>query len=311
MATMKAIRIHQFGDSSVLRLEFIEIPHPQVGEVLVRIAAASVNPVDYKIRQGEFPPVSEDQLPITLGRDFSGVVEQVGSGVGSFVKGDRVFGMVGGDASYAEYAVIKVEHLAKIPENLDFIRAAAVPLAAQTAWQALFDHGHLEAGQRVLIQGASGGVGHFAVQLAAAKGAMVYATGSDKSARFISALGADRVIDYTRERFEDVCSDIDLVINLVSGEMQQRSWAVLRPGGTLVSTLNEPVRNRPDAYGKNSSFFLVEPSGKQLADIAQLIKGELVNVKVNVTFPLKNAAAAQDYLEKSHIEGKVVLTVDG
>ncbi|HEX8544119.1 MAG TPA: NADP-dependent oxidoreductase [Pseudomonas sp.] len=311
MATMKAIRIHQFGDSSVLRLEFIEIPHPQVGEVLVRIAAASVNPVDYKIRQGEFPPVSEEKLPITLGRDFSGVVEQVGSGVGSFAKGDRVFGMVGGDASYAEYAVIKIEHLAKIPENLDFIHAAAVPLAAQTAWQALFDHGHLEAGQRVLIQGASGGVGHFAVQLAAAKGAMVYATGSDKSARFISALGADRVIDYTRERFEDVCSDIDLVVNLVSGEMQQRSWAVLRPGGILVSTLSEPARNRPDAYGKNSRFFLVEPSGAQLADIAQLIKGELVSVKVNVTFPLKSAAAAQDYLEKSHIEGKVVLTVDG
>lgn len=310
MASMKAIRIHQFGDSSVLRLESIEIPYPRVGEVLVRIAAASVNPVDYKIRQGEFPPVSKEMLPITLGRDFSGVVEQVGSGVGTFAKGDRVFGMVGGDASYADYAVIKAEHLAKIPANLDFVSAAAVPLAAQTAWQALFDHGHLEAGQRVLIQGASGGVGHFAVQLAAAKGAMVYATGSGKSAHFIGALGADRVIDYTKERFEDVCSDMDLVINLVSGEMQQRSWAVLRPAGTLISTLSQPVRNRPDAYGKNSSFFLVEPNGAQLEEIAQLIKGELVSVKVNVTFPLKSAAQAQDYLEKSHIEGKVVLTVE-
>ncbi|HEX8595666.1 MAG TPA: NADP-dependent oxidoreductase [Pseudomonas sp.] len=309
MATMKAIRIHQFGDSSVLRLEYVEIPHPHVGEVLVRIAAASVNPVDYKIRQGEFAPVDKSMLPITLGRDFSGVVEQVGSGVGSFVKGDRVFGMVGGDASYADYAVVNAGHLARIPENLDFIRAAAVPLAAQTAWQALFDHGQLEAGQRVLIQGASGGVGHFAVQLAAAKGAMVFATGSEKSRQFISTLGADRFIDYTKERFEDVCSDMDLVINLVSGEMQQRSWAVLRPGGTLVSTLGQPARDRPDAYGKNGLFFLVEPSGTQLEEIAQLIRGELVNVKINVTFPLKSAAQAQDYLEKCHVEGKVVLAV--
>jgi NADPH:quinone reductase-like Zn-dependent oxidoreductase len=311
MATMKAIRIHRFGDSSVLQLESIEIPHPQVGEVLVRIAAASVNPVDYKIRQGEFPPVTRDMLPITLGRDFSGVVEQVGSGVGSFVKGDRVFGMVGGDASYADYAVIKADHLAKVPENLDLIRAAAVPLAAQTAWQALFDHGHLEAGQRVLIQGASGGVGHFAVQFAAARGAMVFATGSEKTRQFITSLGADRVIDYAHERFEDVCHDMDLVINLVSGDMQQRAWAVLRPGGTLVSTLSPPARDRPDAYGKNSRFFLVEPSGRQLEEIAHLMQGELVDVKLSVTFPLKSAAQAQDYLERSHVEGKVVLTVEG
>jgi NADPH:quinone reductase-like Zn-dependent oxidoreductase len=307
---MKAIRIHRFGDSSVLRFEYVEIPRPQVGEVLVKIAAASVNPVDYKIRQGEFPPVGADKLPITLGRDFSGVVAQPGSGVGQFVKGDRVFGMVGGDASYADYAVIKASHLAKIPPNLDFIRAAAVPLAAQTAWQALFGHGQLEVGQQVLIQGASGGVGHFAVQLASARGAMVYATGSEKSTRLIQALGADRVIDYKKERFENVCSDLDLVINLVPGDMQQRSWAVLRPGGTLVSTLSLPARNRPDAYGKNSCFFLVEPGGAQLEEIAQLIRGELVNVKINATFPLKYAAQAQDYLEQSHVEGKVVLTMD-
>jgi NADPH:quinone reductase-like Zn-dependent oxidoreductase len=294
----------------VLRFEYVEIPRPQVGEVLVKIAAASVNPVDYKIRQGEFPPVGADKLPITLGRDFSGVVAQLGSGVGQFVKGDRVFGMVGGDASYADYAVIKASHLAKIPPNLDFIRAAAVPLAAQTAWQALFGHGQLEVGQQVLIQGASGGVGHFAVQLASARGAMVYATGSEKSTRLIQALGADRVIDYKKERFENVCSDLDLVINLVPGDMQQRSWAVLRPGGTLVSTLSLPARNRPDAYGKNSCFFLVEPGGAQLEEIAQLIRGELVNVKINATFPLKYAAQAQDYLEQSHVEGKVVLTMD-
>lgn len=311
MATMKAIRIHHFGDSGVMRYEYVDIPRPNVGEVLVRIAAASVNPVDYKIREGEFPPIGEDQLPLTLGRDFAGVIEQVGSGVGRFAKGDRVFGMVGGDASYADYAVINSEYLAKIPQGMDFIHAAAVPLAAQTAWQALFEHGQLQAGQQVLIQGASGGVGHFAVQLANAKGATVYATGSGKSQHFISTLGADRVIDYRKERFEDVCSRLDLVINLVPGDMQSRSWAVLRRGGKLVSTLSPPARNRPDARGKEGIFFLVKPDGQQLEEIAKMIADGLVKVRLNVTFALPNAAQAQDYLEKSHIEGKVVLTVQG
>jgi len=311
MASMKAARIHEFGGPKVIQIEQIPIPQPGKGEVLIRIAAASVNPVDYKIREGKFPPVTAKQLPVTLGRDFSGMVEQVGSGVEGFTKGRRVFGMVGGDASYAEYAVIKAAYLAPIPVSFDFLSAAAVPLAAQTAWQALFTNGQLKAGQSVLIQGASGGVGHFAVQLAKARGATVYATGSEKSKDFIKSLGADYVIEYGKQHFEDVCSDLDLVVNLVSGDMQQRAWSVLREGGILVSTLSKPDAGRPDAQGKRGVFFLVEPSGSQLQEIADMMASGKLQITLDMTFELDKAAQAQRYLEEAHVQGKVVLSIVG
>lgn len=309
MTTMNAARIHQFGSADVIHMESVEIPTPAPDEVLIQVGAASINPVDYKIREGQFPPVQADQLPLTLGRDLAGIVQAVGSGVSNVRKGDAVFSMVGADGSYADYALVKASYVASVPPKLDFATAASVPLAAQTAWQALFDHGKLQAEQSVLIHGASGGVGHFAVQLAKAAGATVYATASAENLEFLRSLGADLAIDYEAQHFEHICQDIDLVVDLVAGETQERSWAVLREGGRLVSTLSEPTSERPEAQGKIGTFFLVEPDGEQLEKIARLIESGQVRPVLSKTFPLEEVAEAQDFLEHSHVKGKVVLVV--
>lgn len=309
MTTMNAARIHQFGGSDVIHMESIDIPTPAPDEVLIQVGAASINPVDYKIREGQFPPVQADQLPLTLGRDLAGIVQAVGSRVGNVHKGDAVFSMVGADGSYADYALVKASYVAPVPPKLDFATAASIPLAAQTAWQALFVHGGLQAEQSVLIHGASGGVGHFAVQLAKAAGATVYATASADNLEFLRSLGADLAIDYEAQHFENICQDIDLVVDLVAGETQERSWAVLREGGTLVSTLSEPKSDRPEAQGKVGKFFLVEPDGEQLEKIANLIESGQVRPVLSKTFPLEEVAEAQDFLEHSHVKGKVVLVV--
>ncbi len=307
MSTMKAIRIEQYGGPEVMRYVDIEVPEPNAGEVLVKVAAAGVDPVDYKIRQGHF--LGEDKLPRTLGRELAGTIERLGEGVSGLQQGDTVFGMIGDDGGYAEYACIAAANLARVPQTLDLVSAAGVPLAAHTAWQALFDHGGLTSGQQVLIHGGSGGVGHFAVQFAKARGANVYATGSDKSQAFLRSLGADRPIDYKQERFEDVCQDIDVVIDLIGGETQQRSWAVLREGGIIVSTLEEPKQEAPDAQGKRGVHFMAQPNGAQLEEIASLIDEGKVKVRIDRTFALQQADKAQSYLEQEHVEGKVVLTV--
>lgn len=309
MATMTAARIHQFGGPEVIQIEQVEIPAPGPGQVLVRVAAASINPVDYKIREGEFPPIQQDKLPLTLGRDLSGTVVSLGQGVTQLHQGDRVYAMIGADGGYADYALVQAGHTAKVPDGQDFNLAASVPLAAHTAWQALFDHGHLKAGQKVLIHGGSGGVGHLAVQFAKAANAIVYTTGSQKSLAFLESLGPDRVIDYKAERFEDVCREFDLVIDLIGGQTQDRSWKVLREGGRLVSTLTEPDQNHPDAKGKTGTRFMAEPNGAQLTEISQLIITGKVRPVLARTFTLNKAADAQRYLENEHVEGKVVLAI--
>lgn len=309
MATMKAARIDRFGGPEVIHIEEVPIPRPGAGEVLVRVVAAGVNPVDYKIREGLYPAVTDDLLPLALGRELAGTVESLGEGVTGMSKGDRVFAMIGADGGYAEYARVKLEYLDRVPDHIEMATAAAVPLAGHTAWQALFDQGGLVAGQRVLIHGGSGGVGHFAVQFAKAKGATVYATGSESSLAFIRSLGADRAIDYKAERFEAVCSDLDLVIDLIGGDTQTRSWAVLREGGRLVSTLTEPKQDRPEAKGKHGMRFTAQPSGAQLMEIAALITADKVRPVVHKTFPLEQAAEAQRYLKEEHVQGKIVLVV--
>ncbi|WP_230382346.1 NADP-dependent oxidoreductase [Pseudomonas luteola] len=309
MTTMQAARIHRFGGPDVIRIESISIPEPGPGEILVRVMGAGINPVDFKIREGLFPAVGEAQLPLTLGREMAGTVERLGKGVTGLQLGDKVFGMIGADGGYAEYAVIKAQHVTIIPTGLDWIMAAAVPLAAHTAWQALFDHGKLERGQRVLIHGGSGGVGHFAIQLARECGAVVFTTGSEKSAGFLQSFGIDRFIDYKTEKFEEVCTDLDLVIDLIAGDTQQRSWGVLREGGTMVSTLGEPERKTPEAKGKQGIGFMAQPNGDQLADIAALITKGSVRPIVSRTFPLAKAAEAQHYLEREHVDGKIVLAL--
>ncbi len=308
MATMHAVRIHRFGGPDVLTLDEVAVPRADGDMLLVQVRAASMNPVDYKIRQGAFPPVSAEMLPMTLGRDVSGVV--AADGPGGYRQGDAVFAMLPPDqGGYADYVLAPAGIVAIKPARIDHVHAAAVPLAGLTAWQGLFDHGRLLAGQRVLIHGGGGGVGHLAVQFAKAHGAVVYVTVSDRDLGFMGELGADRAIDYRAERFEDVAQDLDLVYDLIGGETQARSIALVKPGGRLVSTLAAPPEAPCRARGITGLVYMAQPNGKELATIAGLIDEGRVRVEIAETFPLAQAAAAQARLERGGVRGKIVLEV--
>jgi NADPH:quinone reductase-like Zn-dependent oxidoreductase len=305
------VRIHRFGEDAPLQLDEVEPSLPDASEVLVKVKAASVNPVDFKIRNGQYPAVKEDRLPYTLGRDVSGVVEQCGAQATRFNVGDEVFGIVGiGGGGYAERVVLAQQAIALKPPSLDHAHAAAVPLAGQTAWQGLFRYGLLHAGQSVLIHGGSGGVGHFAIQFAKAKGARVLTTVSTANVEFAKSLGADLVIDYQSERFEERASDLDLVFDLIGGETRERSWKALRRGGILVSTLTEPSQEKAEQLGVRALRYTVEADGAELAGIAKLMSAGKVKAHVGKTFALAQASQALNALEKQHPAGKVVLTVN-
>jgi NADPH:quinone reductase-like Zn-dependent oxidoreductase len=305
---MKAMRIHAFGGPEVMRLEDLPVPQPGRDEILVRAHAASVNPVDYKTRQGKFAAVGRDKLPVTLGRDVSGTVESCGPGVQRFRPGDAVYALLGPDrGAFAEFVILKAAEAAAKPERLSFGEAAAVPLAALTAWQGLFDHGRLAAGQRVLIHGGAGGVGHFAVQFAKARGATVLTTVSGADLDFARQLGADQAIDYRAQRFETIARDIDLVFDLVGGDTQERSWAVLKPGGILVSTLGQPPQEKARQRRAAGIGYMAQPSAQQLAEIGKLIDSGKVRPVIAATFPLVAAPQAEQRQEQGHVHGKIVL----
>jgi len=307
---MHAIRIHQFGDADVLKMDDIPVPGPKDDEMVVRVIAASVNPVDYKIRSGKYPPVKQDQLPKVLGRDIAGVIESVGAKVRKFRRGDAIYAMLGRDiGGYAEYALVTEDEAARKPERLDFQQAAAVPLAALTAWQGLFDQGGLEAGERVLIHGGAGGVGHFAIQFAKAKGAWVATTVSGADMEFARELGADQAIDYKKDKFEEIVKDIDLVYDLIAGETQQRSFAVLKDGGRLISTLQKPDEAELKRHHARGAHYMAKPDAAELETIARLIDAGKVDVVITATYPLEDVARAHKHMENDHIQGKVVLQV--
>ncbi len=312
MAKMKAVVMHGFGGPDVLKLEEITRPEPGMGELLVRVAATSVNPIDYKARTGSIPQMfGEDKLPLVLGWDVSGRVEQVGKGVIDWKVGDAVFAMPALDrGSYAEFIVLKPDETAAAPTTLPLTDAGAIPMGALTSWQGLMRHGKLKRGQRVLIHGGSGGVGHFAVQFARAAGATVFATASGKNKAFLTELGADTVIDYEAERFEDVATDIDLVLDLVGSEMQKRSWSVLKPGGTIMSSVQQPDEGRARAVGAlPGKWYTAEPSREDLTEIAALIDAAKVRLTISSRFTLDQVAEAQATLAKGGVRGKVLVTV--
>jgi NADPH:quinone reductase-like Zn-dependent oxidoreductase len=310
MTKIRKMRIHSFGGPEVLQADDVEYSLPDASQVLVTVRAASINPVDFKIRSGKYPAVKEDQLPYTLGRDVSGVIEKRGAQATLFDVGDEVFGIVGiGGGGYAEKVVLDEWAIARKPSQLDHLHAAAIPLAAQTAWQGLFRYGGLGAGQSVLIHGGSGGVGHFAVQFAKAKGARVLTTVSTDNLAFARSLGADVAIDYKTQRFEDYASDLDVVFDLIDGETRERSWKLLRKGGVLVSTLTEPSQERANEYGVRALRYTVEADGKELAEIADLVAAGKVKPHIQATHPLADASDALALVESGHTVGKVVLTV--
>lgn len=310
MTTMKAMRIRSFGGPEVLELADVEKPQPRDDEVLIRVRAASVNPVDYKIRSGTYPVVKQDQLPKVLGRDVAGEIESCGREVRNSREGDTVYAMLdGGPGGYAEYVTVRADLVAPKPGQLDYRAAAAVPLAGLTAWQGLFDHGHLQPGQRVLIHGGAGGVGHLAVQFAKARGATVVTTVGTQDVEFVKHLGADQVVDYTRERFEDEVRDVDLVLDLIAGETQERSWAILKDGGTMISSLARPSEAKAREHHAHAQNFVAHPDRDELIEIGRLIDEGRVHPHVSAVFELGEAAKAQAQLEQRHAQGKVVLQV--
>ena len=308
---MKAIRIHRFGGPEVLQLDEVPVAEPGPGEVRVRIAAASLNPVDYKIRSGGYPLIRESDLPVVLGRDLCGVVEAIGPNVSHVVPGEPVFAHIGWDrGAYAEHAIVKTAEFAAKPETLTVIDAGSLPLASMTAWQGLFDHGELKPGQCVLIHGASGGVGYLAVQFAKLHGAAVIATCSTDHVDWIRSLGADQVVDYRTERFEDVARDVDLVYDLVGGETRDRSWSLLGPRGRLVTTISDgSIKADAAKQGRKGVEYHAEPNAAQLRSVAAFADEGRLQVMVDKVFSLDDGPAAHAYLEHGHPRGKVVFEV--
>ena len=309
--TMKAIRIRNYGGPEVLQYEDAPRPQPQTGEVLIRVHAAGVNPIDWKVREGYMKDFWPHKFPLILGWDVSGTVEEVGPGVSRFKIGDEVYSVpdASRDGAYAEYIVVRESELALKPKSLHHIRAAAVPLAAVTAWQALFDAGQLKRGQRVLIHGGSGGVGHVAVQLAKWKGAHVLATASTKNQELLRELGVDEPIDYTKQNFEDVARDVDLVLDLISGETQERSWSVLKKGGVLLSLVQPPSVEKAKALGVRAAFVAGHPSGAQLAEIAKIIDAGQLAPVIDRILPLSEVRRAHELSKSGHTHGKIVLRI--
>jgi NADPH:quinone reductase-like Zn-dependent oxidoreductase len=306
--TMKAIQIHANGGPEVLQYEDVPRPDPKANEILVRVHAAGVNPVDWKIREGIVPA----NLPMIMGIDFSGVVESVGGGVTKYRSGDPVFGQVGdASGSYAEHALTMEAYVARKPDDLDDIRSAALPVAGLVAWQALFDTAKLSAGQTVLIHGAAGGVGSFAVQFAKWKGARVLGTASGDHAGQVRQLGADEVIDYRKKKFEDVVRDVDVVLDTIGGETQERSWNVLKRGGVLVSLVQPPSAEKAAAREARGLIVYQKGNGEQLAAIADLVVKGKVKVNVETVLPLQEARKAQELSKSGHSGGKIVLEVNG
>ncbi len=308
---IQAIRVHQYGGPEQLKLEQISCPEPQAGEVLVRVHAAGVLPAEWKVRQGLFKDFLPISFPYIPGSAFAGVVEEVGSDVTAFQKGQAVFGR-SNNGTYAEYTTVSVETLAPKPESLSFIEAATISGGATVAWTALFENGALQAGQRVLIHGAAGGVGSFAVQFARWKGARVVGTAGVANVEFVRSLGAETVIDYTSTPFEQVVHDVDLVLDTVGGETLQRSMYVVKRGGTLVSLLGQPSQEKAQELGiramKNTAA-LPFPSSDLLQTIAQLIDEGQVKATIARIFPLHEAGLAHELSQTGHGRGRIVLRI--
>lgn len=308
---MQAIRIHRFGGPEVLRLDDLPSPIPAGAQALVRVRAASVNPVDFKIRKGGYPRVKDADLPIVLGRDLAGDVIAVGPEQTSLKVGDRVLAHLGWKrGGYAQEVLIEPGEWALLPAAVDYETAAALTLVGDTAWQGLFDQGGLKAGQRVLIHGATGGVGQMAVQFAHQAGAHVFATGGAESLDLLRALGADEAIDYKAQRFEDVARDLDLVFDTIGGDTRARSWPLLKEDGVLVTTVGSPgFEQEAAAAGRTGKGYSAVPKGDDLAEFVRRAAAGTLRVEISQTFPLAQAADAHRALEQGHPHGKIVLMV--
>lgn len=303
---MKAIRVYEYGGPEVLRLENVAAPVPGVGEVLIDVAGAGVNPIDWKILSGAMKTHIPLPLPFTPGVEVAGTVVAVGQGVAEFSIGDEVFGFIDIVGGYAAKAVAPVSKLALKPRALSALQAGAVPATALTAWQALTEHSCVQRRQKVLIHAAAGGVGSMAVQIAKYLGAEVYATASEHNHAYLKDLGADYIIDYTTQAFEELVSDVDVVLDLVGGETQARSFKVLKRNGVLVSPVSMPNMSLANDYGVTPANFATRSDGRQLSLIAELFEKGYLTVDVEA-FPLSEVKVAIEKSMSRHSRGRLVL----
>lgn len=310
--SMRAIQIQEFGGPEVLELHQIARPQVAEGELLVRVWAAGINPVDTSIRAGRATSLSGAVLPYVPGFDVSGEVVTVGQGVSRFSPGDEIFAMLslrrGG--AYADYAIVKEDEAALKPEAISYSQAASVPLVALTAWQALFEVADLQPGQTVLIHAAAGGVGSIAVQLAKWRGATVIGTASEYNHDYLRQLGVDIPVDYRTQRFEDFVTEVDVVLDPIGGETQVRSMAILREGGTLVSIVGLTPEGSNPQRDINVSSILVHPDQEQLSRIGELIQQGIIEPIVTHRFELSQAAEAHQQSETRRTRGKIVLEMN-
>ncbi len=305
---MKAARIHRFGPPDVITIDDLPRPAPGKGEVLVRVAAAGVGPWDAWIR--EHKSVVVVTLPLTLGSDISGIVEEIGPGVNRFAVGDPIYGVtnpqfIGG---YAEYALASETMISRKPESLDFLAAASVPVVGVTAWQMLFDYAKAQSGQSVLILGGAGNVGSYAVQLAKGAGLTVFATASSQDQEYVRGLGADIVIDYKAVRLEDAVPAVDIVLDTVGGGLREDALTRIRPGGILVSAVSEMTQVSDSPV--RSVFFLVEVTSGRLDTLAELFRSGQLRSNVGSVLPLEQVRLSHEMLAGApHERGKIVLRV--
>jgi NADPH:quinone reductase-like Zn-dependent oxidoreductase len=299
---MKAVVVHETGGTDALRYEEVDRPEPADGEVLIRVQAASVNPIDWKFRSG----MAEKELPAILGNDLSGVVE-VPRAEG-FEEGDEVFG-IAASGGYAEFAASPAGVVAKKPSGVSHEQAAAIPVAGMTAWQALFDRGGLEAGQRALIAGAAGGVGHFAVQFAHHGDAHVIGTGSSRNRDFVLGLGAEEFVDYTQQDVAEAVSDVDVAFDTVGGETTETLVPTLREGGIIITIASAPPEEAARERGARAELLIASPGADQLAQIVDLVASGAVKVEIADVIPLAEVQRAHELSESGHVRGKIILAV--
>ena len=307
--TMKAIVLHEYGGPEVLKYEDAPRPEPKENEVLVRVMAAGVNPVDAMIRSGKYANFFGTNLPLIPGYDIAGVVEKIGTKIAQLKVGDAVYAYPMWGGGYAEYAVATDGEAALKPKTISFVEAAGVPLAALTAWQALIDVAKIDKGQTVLIHGGSGGVGSFAIQIAKARGAKVIATASTSNQDLLRQLGADVAIDYTKQKFEDVAKDVDVVLDSVGKDTLARSYGVVKKGGFIASLVAKPDQAELDKYGIRGAPISVKPNASELAEITKLIDEKNIKPIVSQVLPLTEAVKAQEQTATHHTRGKIVLKI--
>ncbi len=316
---MKAMMLPQFGGGDQFRLEEIERPSPGRGEVLIRIAGTSVNPVDAKARAGELLPLfPAERLPLLLGFDVSGRIEEVGTGVTDWQPGDAVYGFPGADpgttmtfsrGTFAEYICLRTDEIAAAPQSIPLADAGAIPLAAMTAWHGLMTQGEMQRGQHVLIQGGSGGVGHFAVQFAHRLGATVYATASGRNTEFLRELGADVAIDYNTDQLKELTGQMDLVFDLAGNKNEEASWAALKPDGMLVLAAGQPNPALARSPGQRSRFAMSQPTPDDLGRVARMLDDYQLRLTISGRFALEQVGEAQSQLERGGFRGKLLVTV--